>query len=110
MNTVGEIDRRRPGRQVFVVAFRSVDKHLVLENVGSDRGEVFIVARKFSLPVDQLPEPRHLLIEVVNPCRAILIALVHPVRCNTLFGHVVHCLGADLHFYREIAGSAYRGV
>ena len=107
MNAVRKVDWRCACWKVFNVAIGGVDEDLILKNVGSNRGKVFVVTRKFALPVEKLAQPRHLGFEIVDLWSAVFTFLVHPVRGDTFFSDFVHFLCSDLHLNRVVAGSSH---
>ena len=95
---VGEVDRRRAGRQRLHLALRREDEHLLVEEVGAEAldelGGVVLVG----VDVHQLPHPGVPLL--VGALRAAPVLLVRPVRGDAELGGLLHLAGAHLDLER----------
>ena len=98
VDVVGEVDRRRPGREVAQLALGGEDEHLVAVQVAAQRLEELRRIGGVLLPVHHPVEPGELAAGV----RA--AALVQPVRRHAEFGGAVHVVGADLDLERSPSG------
>src|SRR5439155_20387141 len=76
-----EIDRRRALRQPLHVAARRKDEDLVLIEVDLQELEEFLGGVRVLLQLDQLPEPRQMVIELVG---ALAVFLIEPTGCDTV--------------------------
>src|SRR3990170_2231962 len=108
MDAVGEVYRCGAGRQLFDLALRREDVDVVLEYVGLDRlHELSGSSDHLLLPINQLPEPGHLLLEANVALAALLVA---PVGGDAELRCPVHLLGAYLYLQSLAVGSDHRGV
>ena len=105
---VGEVDRRRAGRQRLDLALRREDVHLVLEEVGAERlhelARVGLVGRPL---VHQLLDPRDPLGVAVL---LLLALLVQPVRGDAVLGRLVHVARPHLDLERPALRPDHRRV
>ena len=95
MDAVREVDGRRSLREGSHVATRREHEDLVLEDVdlhGVDEG---LGVEHLLLPVHEQTQPGEALVDA----RAILSALVAPVRGHAVLRCFVHLLGANLHLH-----------
>ena len=102
VHRVGEVDRGRPDREPDDLALRGEDVDLLAADVEAQVVEELVGVGGLALPFEQLPEPRHLVdLATVGGCRdaggrRLGFVLVLPVGGDTVFGAVVHRVGADL--------------
>src|SRR3546814_12118019 len=95
---IGEIDRRRAGRQREEVALRREAEDLVGKHLEPGMLEEFFRARRVLEDFQELPEPAVLL-----PLRKALLVL--PVCSDAEFRNLVHRPGANLAFDALVFGS-----
>src|SRR5262245_38818951 len=101
---VGEVDRRRPRRQVDHLALRRQHVDGVVElRVLHARAPV----GDFVAPREQLAQVGDLLLEAL---RGLDVFLVLPMRGDAVFRLAVHRLGADLHLERLPGRTDHRGM
>ena len=115
VHRVGEVDRRRAGRQRDHVALRREDEDLLRGQVVAQRLEEVAGVRGLPLPVQQLAHPAHLVdLDGLPARRAARCAprrlLVPPVRGDAVLGGAVHVVGADLHLERLAVRPDHGGV
>ena len=112
VNGVGEVNRRRTGRQRNDVALRCEGVDVLRTDLVAQAVEKFIRVLDVLLPVHQLTQPRHLVdftavADFRSPgpgspkssCSAAPV-LVLPVGCDTELCPAVHFAGANLNFNR----------
>ena len=109
VHRVGEVDRRRTGRQVDDLALRRQHVDRVGEQRLLERREPLARVGDRVLPVEHLPQPRDAVLEprIVPGRRALLVA---PVGGDAVLGVLVHLAGADLHLERLPLRPDHRGV
>ena len=109
MHAVGEVDRRRPLRQIDHLALRRDDVERLVERRLLVMTDPVGAVGDFVLPGQQLAQPGDLLVVfvLVRPLAAFLVA---PVRGDTQFGVLVHVPGADLDFQAAPVRAAHRRV
>ena len=111
VHRVREIDRRGTARQVDDLALRREHVDRVGEQALLEAGQPFAGVGDRVLPVEDLPQPRDLLVEAgIAPGLAAAAFLVAPVRGHAVLGMLVHVAGADLHFERLAFGPDDGGV
>ena len=104
---VGEVDRRRVGRQHLDLALRREDVDLVVEEVGAEGLEELARVGLVLLPVHQLADPGEPLLVGLG---VLLAALVAPVRGDAELGRLVHLARAHLDLERPALGPDDRRV
>src|SRR2546422_11621635 len=77
------------------VAARRKDKDLVLIEVDLQELEEFLRRVRVLLQLDQLPEPRQMVIELVG---ALAVFLIEPVGSDTVLRRAMHVARPDLDF------------
>ena len=103
---VGEVDRRRAGRQRLHLALRREDVHLVVEEVGAERAHVLGGVLVVALPVHQRLHPGDpLVVALGRPA-----ALVEPVRGDAVLGLLVHLARPHLDLERRPVRPDHRRV
>ncbi len=122
VHRVGEVDGRGAGRQRYHIALRREDEDFVAREVEAQRFEELARVLGLLLPVEQLPQPGHVvdgvlaLAGVLRHVRTDLggagdrLLLVLPVRGDAVLGAAVHVEGADLELDGLAAGADHRGV
>src|SRR5438552_3302124 len=90
-----EIDRRCTFGQALDVPLGRKDEDLVLVEIDLQELEEFLRAMRVLLQLDQLPEPRQVMIELVG---GLAVFLVEPMRGDTIFRRAMHIARADLDF------------
>lgn len=98
VHRVGEVHRRRPGRQGDDLSLGGEGVDLLGVDLVAQRVEELAGVGGLLLPVEQLAQPRHLphlAIVDATAVRAALV-LVLPVRRDAVLGPPVHLVGADL--------------
>ena len=100
---VGEVDRRRAGRQRDDLALGREDVDLVLLQVELQRLEELDRVVGLAVDVGDALEPRHLR-------GVVLLGLVAPVGRDAVLGPVVHLRGPDLHLDRLAVQPDHRRV
>ena len=108
MDRVGEVERRRSGREVLDLALRREDEDLVLVEIDLERFEELGRAL-VGVALDQLPQPGH-LVAVVARAGATAPLLVDDVRGDAVLGGLVHLLGPDLDLQRLALGTDHSRV
>ena len=98
MNAVGEIQRRRALGHTDDVALGGEEEHFLGEEVGFQGIQEFAGVARVALPVQNLPHPVELGIQVVRRAAALFVA---PVRRNAIFRDAVHLPGTNLHLERK---------
>src|SRR5690606_29676166 len=93
MDAIGEVDRRRAVGQLDDVPGRRETVDHVLEDIRLERFDEFLGIRNFVVPVHELSQPGDFGFEALIALRAFLVA---PVGGDTVFGDLVHLIGADL--------------
>ncbi len=93
VDPVGEVERRRAGRQVLDVALRGEHEDLVLEDVELDPLDELGRVGDLALPVHQLAEPGQLGVVLAIGPAALLVA---PVGGDAHLADLVHGVGPDL--------------
>src|SRR5574343_1092458 len=109
MHPVGEIDRRRPGRQIDHLAVRRDYVDRLVERLLLVVLYPVRAVGDFVLPGQQLAQPGDLLVVVVLGA-ALGAFLVAPVGGDAEFGVLVHVPGADLDFQAAPVRAAHGGV
>jgi len=109
VDTVGEIDRRRPVNQFLDLPLGRKDIDLIGKKIDFHRVHELPVVRKLFLPFDKLAEPGN---DFPFPFRrqGVRFFLVVPMGGNPLFRHTMHFFGADLKFHRNTFRTDHRGV
>ena len=106
VDAIGEVHRRRSLGQGADVTSRREDEDLVLEDVDLDGVDEGLGVEHLLLPVHEQAQPREALVDT----RAVLAALVSPVRRHPVLRGLVHLLGADLHLHRLAGVRQHCGV
>jgi hypothetical protein len=93
---VGEVDRRRAGRQRLHLVLRCEDEHLLVEEIGAEALDELAGVGLVGVDVHQLPHPGVPLLRSV--LRAAPVSHVGPVRGDAELGGLVHlaCPHLDL--------------
>ena len=103
VDDVGEVDRRRAGRQRDDLALGREDVDLVLLEVELERLEELDRVVGLAVDVGDPLQPGHV-------GGGVLLLLVAPVRRDAVLGPVVHRRGADLHLDRVAVQPDHRRV
>ena len=109
VNLVGEVNGGSAGGEFHDVALGGVHEDLVVEQVFPHRLEEFVGVRGFALPLQELPQPGHALLELTAGCGTGAL-LVTPVGGDAVLGHLVHVAGLDLHLQGMTAIAVNGGV
>ena len=109
VDAIGEVERRRAGRQVLDVALGREHEDLVLEDVELDALDELgrVRLRDVALPVHELAQPGELGVVLAVGLGAFLVA---PVGGDADLGHLVHLVGPDLDLERLAVDGDDRGV
>ena len=97
VDPVGEVERRRAGRQVLDVAARGEHEDLVLEDVELDPLDELGRVGDLALPVHELAQPGELGVVLAIGPAAFLVA---PVGGDADLADLVHRVGPDLDLER----------
>src|SRR5437867_3587574 len=103
----GEIDRRRALGQALHVTARREHEDLVLIEVDLQELEKLLRTVRILLELDELAEPRQMVIELVG---TLAVLLVQPVRGDTVLRRAVHVARADLDLVQLSGRPEHRGV
>ena len=109
MYAVRKIYRGSAGGEVYNVALRGKDEHLVGEHVYLQIVEK-VLRVGLLLALQQPANPRELVLIPGADSRAAVAHLVFPVRRDAVFGGVVHVPSAYLHLERDALGADDRRV
>ena len=107
VNGVGKVDHRRALGQCDDIALWGENKDLILENIGFKRLHELIVIARLVLVFQKLRHPCKALIHFLL---AVCARLIFPMGGDTVFGDMVHFLGADLHLKRNAVATDHGGV
>ena len=106
VNRKGKIDGRRAFGKPLHVTFRREDEDLVLVEVDLEKLEKFFGGMCSLLQLDELPEPREALVQLVW----LFSFLIYPMRRDAELGGAVHLPRANLNFVQLTARTEDRGV
>ena len=108
VDRIGQINRRRPARQLHNIAFGRETEDLIGIHLKLDVLEEFVVILRILEPFGQALQPLRGIDRkgVLGP-HAIAVG---PVCCNACLGHFVHLPGADLHLHSLAVATADRRV
>jgi hypothetical protein len=107
VQAIGEVDRRRPARQVDDAALRRQHVDGVVERGALELAHPLGGVADLVAPRQQLAQPGDLVVVTRILPGAFLVA---PVGGDAQLGVAVHLVGADLHFQRPPAGADHGGV
>ena len=109
VDTVGKVQGSGPLGHGDNISLGGKEEYFLGEKVGFQGIQEFTGIPGLCLPVQHLPDPVELMVQVILPVSAFLVA---PVRRDTEFRDAVHFPGADLHFEGEgdLAAAYHGGV
>ena len=109
VDAVGEVEGRGSLGHGHHVALGGEEEHFLGEQVGLEGIDKLLAVPGLVLPVQDLPYPVQLAVQVVAGPAALLVA---PVGRDAVLRHPVHLPGADLHLKGEghLAPAHHRGV
>ena len=90
VDLVGEVQRRRAGRERLDLALRREDEDLVLDQLDAQRVRELRRVLDVLLPVEQALEPLELVVGRLDDAVCARALLVAPVRGDAVLGRVVH--------------------
>ena len=108
MHRIGEIDRRRAGRQFDDAAFRRKDVNFVREEIGFHALDKFKRTARALLQLQQALQPA--LGANLRGSAAFARLFISPVRGDPHFRHLIHIFGTDLHLDRHAVRTDHRGM
>ncbi len=108
MYRIGEVDRRRTGRQLNDAPFRCENVNLIREEIGFNAFDKFKGATCALLELKQALHPA--LGADLCGGAALAVLFISPVCRNPHLRHLVHIFSTDLHLNRHAVRANHRGV